>query len=91
MVLTAHNHGYERWVAQDASGTAVPNGIVQFVVGTGGGSDQNQSATKPANTVIRDAATRGVLKLTLGATGYDWSYIPIAGQSFTDQGSGSCH
>jgi hypothetical protein len=32
-----------------------------------------------------------VLKLTLYAGGYDWQFVPIAGQTFTDSGSGACH
>src|SRR5207247_2291183 len=35
--------------------------------------------------------TYGVLKLTLSSTGYTWNFIPVAGQSFTDSGSGTCH
>jgi hypothetical protein len=31
------------------------------------------------------------LQLTLQATGYDWQFIPVAGESFTDTGSGTCH
>jgi hypothetical protein len=37
------------------------------------------------------AAVRGVLKLTLDAGTYSWQFVPIAGSSFTDTGSGSCH
>jgi hypothetical protein len=32
-----------------------------------------------------------VLKLTLRAGGYDWNFLPVAGQSFSDSGSGTCH
>jgi len=32
-----------------------------------------------------------VLKLTLHASSYDWQFVPVAGQTFTDSGSGSCH
>jgi hypothetical protein len=32
-----------------------------------------------------------VLKLTLRADGYDWAFVPIAGKTFTDGGSGSTH
>jgi len=32
-----------------------------------------------------------VLKLTLGSNGYAWQFIPIAGKSFTDSGTGACH
>lgn len=30
-------------------------------------------------------------KLTLHATSYDWQFIPIAGQTFTDSGTQACH
>ena len=33
----------------------------------------------------------GVLKLTLHTGSYDWEFIPIAGQTFTDSGSTACH
>jgi len=32
-----------------------------------------------------------VLKLTLGPGTYSWQFIPVAGQTFTDSGSGTCH
>jgi hypothetical protein len=44
-----------------------------------------------ANSQVRNSSTFGVLKLTLHPTSYDFAFIPIAGQSFTDSGSGSCH
>jgi len=31
------------------------------------------------------------LKLTLADGSYSWQFIPIAGQTFTDTGSGTCH
>ena len=35
--------------------------------------------------------TFGVLKLTLHASSYDWQFVPIAGKTWTDSGSGQCH
>jgi len=35
--------------------------------------------------------TFGVLKLTLHPAGYDWNFVPEAGGTFTDAGSGACH
>src|SRR4029078_10869185 len=32
-----------------------------------------------------------VIKLTLHASSYDWQFVPIAGQSFTDSGSATCY
>jgi hypothetical protein len=43
------------------------------------------------NSETRKAFAFGVLKLTLRARGYGWRFIPVAGSSFTDAGSGSCN
>jgi hypothetical protein len=40
---------------------------------------------------LRDATAFGVLKLTLKSGSYDWQFIPEAGKTFTDSGSGTCH
>jgi len=40
---------------------------------------------------VRESGTYGVLKLTLRATSYDWQFVPIAGQTFTDSGTTGCH
>jgi acid phosphatase type 7 len=32
-----------------------------------------------------------VLKLTLHASSYDWEFVPEAGKSFKDSGTGTCH
>jgi acid phosphatase type 7 len=31
------------------------------------------------------------LQLTLRPTSYDWQFVPEAGKTFTDTGSGTCH
>ena len=35
--------------------------------------------------------TFGVLKLTLHPRRYGWRFVPIAGETWTDSGSGRCH
>jgi len=40
--------------------------------------------------VVRDDSTWGVLKLTLRSDRYDWRFVPIAGQTFTDSGTATC-
>jgi acid phosphatase type 7 len=59
------------------------------VVGTGG-KNHYPLKTPPANVEDSNSDTFGVLQLTLHPTSYDWVFIPIAGQSFTDAGSGIC-
>ena len=33
----------------------------------------------------------GVLRLRLYGYSYAWNFLPVAGESFTDSGSTSCH
>jgi len=90
VVLNGHNHNYQRFAPQTPSGEADPvQGIREFVVGTGGRS-LNTFKTTVANTEVRNANTYGVLKLTLHPTSYDWEFVPVAGQTFTDSGSDNC-
>lgn len=91
IVLNGHDHDYERFAPQTPDGKADPaHGIREFVVGTGGNHPRPFGPPKP-NSQVRKAFTFGVLKLTLRAHSYDWQFIPIAGQTFSDSGSGSCH
>jgi hypothetical protein len=90
VVLNGHAHDYERFAPQTPSGTASPTGIREFVVGTGG-AEQLPLGTVQPNSEVRHTGTLGVLKLTLRASSYDWQFIPVAADGFTDAGSGTCH
>ncbi|HXG40716.1 MAG TPA: phosphodiester glycosidase family protein [Candidatus Limnocylindrales bacterium] len=91
VVVTGHDHDYERFAPQRPDGTAdAARGIRQFVVGTGGASLRAFRTVAP-NSEVRNSSTHGVLKLTLGSTGYAWEFVPVAGKTFRDAGSGACH
>jgi len=91
LVITGHDHDYERFAPQTPDGTAdSARGIREFVVGTGGKNHRPFGEPKP-NSELRDATAFGVLKLALKPGSYDWQFIPEAGKSFTDSGSGKCH
>jgi hypothetical protein len=91
VVINGHDHDYERFAPQSPSGKAdAVTGIREFVVGTGGASLRSFSTIR-ANSQVRNSSTHGVLKLTLSVTGYTWQFIPIAGQTFKDSGTGTCH
>jgi PKD repeat protein len=90
MVLSGHNHQYERFAPQRPDGTADGvAGVRYFVAGTGG-AELYDFATAQPNSEVRFKGY-GVLKLTLGAGRYTWQFLPVQGSSFTDSGSGECH
>ena len=89
VILNGHDHTYERFAPQNPNGQADANGIREFVVGTGGAGLYPFPSIQP-NSQVRNNTTYGVLKLTLHASSYDWQFIPIAGQNFTDSGSANC-
>jgi hypothetical protein len=91
IVISGHDHTYERFAPQTPEGAAAPGrGIRQFVAGTGGRSHYSFGAPLP-NSEVRDNTTFGVLKLTLDPGSYSWSFVPEAGGSFTDSGKDTCH
>ena len=91
VLLTGHDHLYERFAPQSPStGADAAKGIREFVVGTGGKSLVDWGSIQP-NSQVRNNSTFGVLRLTLHASSYDWRFVPIAGQSFSDSGSTTCH
>ncbi|MPZ24255.1 MAG: alkaline phosphatase [Dehalococcoidia bacterium] len=90
LVLSGHDHSYERFAPQDASGQRVDEGIRQFVVGTGGKNHYEVGPPIP-NSEIADGETFGVLKLDLRPGGYAWQFIPVPGSTFTDAGEDTCH
>ncbi len=92
IVLSGHEHNYERFAPQTPGGALdLARGIREFVVGTGGGAGAYPFGTPIANSEVRLTGVNGVLKLTLGDGTYAWQFIPVAGQTATDSGSGTCH
>jgi calcineurin-like phosphoesterase family protein len=93
VVVSGHEHNYERFARQTPSGAADPSyGVREFVVGTGGKTLSNavRSPRLPNSTVF-NGTTWGVLVLWLGEGGYRWKFVPVVGRSFTDVGNTACH
>ena len=91
IVVNGHARVYERFAPQTPTGGLdQARGIRQFTVGTGGYLTDTIGTVR-ANSEARNGGVFGVLKLTLLPGSYTWQFYPIAGQSFTDSGSGACH
>ena len=91
LMLSGHEHSYERFAPQDPRGHSDPeHGIRQITVGTGGRSHTVLGIPQP-NSEVRNDNTYGVLKLTLSPGKYSWEFVPEKGKTFRDSGEGTCH
>ena len=90
LVLSGHEHNYERFAKQNPGGAADPNGIREFIIGTGGVGSYSFGSAIP-NSQVRFSGGFGVVKFTLRTDSYDWTFIPAAGTTFNDSGSNTCN
>ncbi len=91
VAIAGHDHDYERFAPQDPSGRRDDTrGIRDFIVGTGGRNLYRFGSVAP-NSEVRENKTFGVLKMELNDGSYEWEFVPEAGKTFSDVGSGSCH
>jgi hypothetical protein len=82
VVLNGHSHNYQRWAPQDPAGRLdLERGIRQFVVGTGGRSLYAlPGGAFPDNLERAQADAFGILRITLKADGYRWTWVTARGQ-----------
>ena len=90
VVLTGHEHSYERFVPMNSRGESEAGGLQLFVVGTGGGNLRKYDNPPLPTTAIRQDHAWGVLEITLRPDGYDWEFLPVKDANFHDSGSGTC-
>jgi len=90
LVLTGHDHDYERFAPQNPRGEVeLGRGIREFVAGTGGRSHYPFLSINHSSEV-QNSGTFGVLMLTLHPSSYDWEFVPERGRTFSDKGSARC-
>ncbi|NML61564.1 hypothetical protein HHL21_10830 [Massilia sp. RP-1-19] len=95
LVLSGHDHDYERFAPRDAAGRFDARGIRQFVVGTGG-AYATPFLLPLRNSEMRDNSRIGVLRLVLKEGAYAWVFLEAAYEGFPngnapDRGEGKCH
>ena len=91
VVLTGHNHDYERFQPLNAAGRPDPKGTPEFVVGTGGKNHYGFVVPPLPGEVVRDQNSFGVISMTLTSDGYSWRFVDAPGYTFTDTGTATCH
>ncbi len=100
VALVGHSHFYERFAPQTPLSypfrIADPNGIREFVIGTGGRNTYLPDELDQLSEVRSNKSNIfGALKLTLHPNSYEWKFIEIPGQTASaitsDTGIGQCH
>jgi len=93
IVLTGHDHDYQRWKPLDGNGVSSPTGITEFVAGGAGHGIQHFLINDDRMVVgFDDTSTNafGALRLQLNQDGAGFQYINTDG-IFLDSGSVTCN
>ena len=105
LVLSGHNHNYQRWAPQNPYGVYDPDGMRQFVVGTGGAYlsglppetsldctgeyPHGISLSTLENLEFAEDQYFGALRLILSSTGCEFAFIDVDGEVI-DEGEILC-
>lgn len=88
LVLSGHDHAYERFGPLDANANPAKSGVRQFVVGTGGKAPYPLGTPHPGS-VASVQGVDGVLELDLRTNGYSWRFVGTDDKA-RDPGSATC-
>ncbi len=90
LVVSGHDHHYERFAPLDSQGTVdVADGTRFFVVGTGG-ARLYPTLFRAMGSEAASSESWGVLELSLRPGGYAWTWRPVEPVGFQDAGEGRC-
>jgi 3',5'-cyclic AMP phosphodiesterase CpdA len=89
VVVSGHDHLYERHAPQDANQRADPaRGIRLFIAGTGGATPYARARAAAHSEIL--LATFGLLRLKLEPALYEWEFQDVNG-TVLDRGLNICH
>jgi hypothetical protein len=90
ILLSGHDHDYQRWQPLDANGNPDENGTTQFVVGTGGhGIRAFVSEDDRVVTGVDSTGRYGALRLELYPDHAEFAFVTIDGTT-RDSGAVLC-
>jgi hypothetical protein len=89
LVISGHDHHYERFAPQDEYGVRDATGMRQFVVGTGGNYPSVIHGERAPQSERAQNEHFGVLVLRLYEDSYSWRFVDLRGRTL-DYGNGSC-
>ena len=91
VVLNGHDHDYERFAPQNATGSATTPTASASSSSARAARTTCRSRRDQANSEVRDRARFGFLELTLSDGGYSWKFVSDPPAGFSDSGTGTCH
>jgi len=91
LLLTGHDHNYQRYGRMDSNQNAQDDGVRQVIVGTGGRNIGPSSIGTHPLLFAKQGTTYGILRLDLTPTDYVGTFVPVSGSTYTDEFSGTCH
>ena len=89
VVVSAHDHLYERFAPQDSSQRSDPARGVRLFISGGGGAPPYQRARQAMRSELM-ISTHGLLRLKLDSALYEWEYVGVNG-TVLDRGLNICH
>jgi hypothetical protein len=88
LVLTGHEHNYQRWTPLDGAGNPSTGGMTEIVVGSGGHGFYAFPPT-PDPRRVAGYVGAGALRMELNPTGLDFRFVATS-QGLIDSGSIAC-
>ena len=89
VVVSAHDHIYERFAPQDPSNRSDPARGIRLFISGGGGAPPYQRARQALRSEMM-VSTNGLLRLKLDTALYEWEYVGANG-NVLDRGLNICH
>ena len=91
IVLTGHDHSYQRWVPLDADLNPSSTGVPSFVAGAGGHGVQGPVRSDSRLAIMKGSSSDsyGAMYFKLNPTSAEYRYVNTAGQ-ILDQGVVTC-
>jgi hypothetical protein len=89
VVVSAHDHIYERFAPMDASIRSDPARGIRLFISGGGGAPPYQRARQALRSEMM-VSTNGLLRLKLDIALYEWEYVGANG-NVVDRGLNICH
>ncbi len=89
LVMTAHDHHYERFGPLDATGAPAAGGVPMIISGLGGAQVYPLGPAVPGSQYMLNS-DHGVVQLTLTPTSFSWGFVSAVDNLTYDAGSASC-